>query len=72
MRGRDAIGEFLREVAGSPLDIVLENVVVGDGRAAFTCVVTFSDNRRIIENTIIDFSEHGVTRQIDVEAWDPQ
>ena len=72
MRGREGIGEFLRDVADSPLEIVLENVVVGDGHAAFTCVVTFSDNRRIIENTIVDFGERGVTHQIDVEAWDPQ
>ena len=72
MRGREAIAAFLRDVAGSPLEIVLENEVVGAERAAFTCVVTFADNRRIIENTIVDFGEHGVTRQIDVEAWDPQ
>jgi hypothetical protein len=72
MRGREAIGAFVHDVAGSPLEIELHSEVVGDARAAFTCVVTFGDNRRIVENTIIDFDERGVTRQVDVEARDPQ
>ena len=49
----------------------LENLVVGQGHAACTITVDFTDGRRLVSNTIYDLRDEKIIRQRDVYATDP-
>jgi len=70
MRGREAIGAFLAEIAASRIELAISNEVLGDERAAFTITVRRADGRRMIENVIVDHRDGRIVRQLEVEAWD--
>jgi ketosteroid isomerase-like protein len=70
MRGREEIGRFLDDVAGSQIELEISNEVLGDERAAFTITFTRTGGRRIVENVIVDHRDGRIVRQLEVEAWD--
>lgn len=62
--------QHVAAVAEAPVNLVIEDEIVADGRAAFRVIVALPDGRRIIEHVMI-YTEGGkIKRQIDVEAWD--
>ena len=70
--GRGEIEAFLTRVGAGGVDLSVTDEVVGPGRAAFCLWCTLPDGRRIIENIIIHFQDGRITRQVDVESWDPE
>ena len=72
MSGRAEIQAFLARVATSGVDLRVSDEVVGSDRAAFCLWCRLPDDRRIIEHIIIHFRDGRITRQVDVESWDPE
>jgi len=72
IRGKAEIGAFVERICGGGVQLTVEDHVVGLSRASFRLWVTLSDGRRIIEHVIIHHDGGKVTRQVDVEAWDPE
>ncbi len=70
MRGRAAIGAFLRRIATTPIRLSIDNEVIDDHRAAYTLTVIRPDGGRITENVILSHGDGYITHQLDVEAWD--
>jgi hypothetical protein len=71
MTGHAVIVRFLHGVAAAPLRLVVDHDVVGEARAAFRITVHLPGDRRIIEQVIVELADGLITRQVDVEAWDP-
>ena len=53
------------------LRIALSEEIVAPGRAAFRVDVELPDGRQVVEHTMIWTDGGSITRQVDVEAWDP-
>jgi hypothetical protein len=71
MRGKVEISAFLKRVKASNLILELSDEVLGPTRAAFRVNCTLPGNdRRIIENVIVQFKDGRIVQQVDVEAWD--
>jgi hypothetical protein len=70
MRGKSAIGDFLRRVRGADVQLALSDEVIGPARAAFCVTCTLPNGNRIIENVIVHHRAGKIVRQVDVEAWD--
>ena len=71
MEGRDRIRVVLEQVIAAGLKAELSEVIDAPGRAAFRVDVELPDGRRIVEHTMIWTDGGTITRQVDVEAWDP-
>jgi len=72
MSGKEEIEPFLQRVAGGGVRIHVQDEVVGPERVAFCLWVTLGDGRRIIEHIIVHHRDGKITRQVDVESWDPE
>lgn len=72
IRGKKDIGDFLERIARGGITLSVEDPVVGPDRAAYCLWVTLADGRRIVENVIVRHENGRITRQVDVEAWDPE
>jgi hypothetical protein len=71
MEGRERIRAVLEQVIAAGLRVELSDEILADGRAAFRADVELPDGRRIVEHTMIWTAGGAITRQVDVEAWDP-
>lgn len=72
MSGRGQIEAFLSRVRASGVTLRVSDEVVGAERAAFCLWCELADGRRIIEHIIVHFCHGQITRQVDVESWDPE
>lgn len=70
MRGREEIGDFLREVCADDLRLEFGNEVLDERRAAYTLTCVLPDGRRIVENTILEHRDGLIVWLDEVEAWD--
>ena len=50
--------------------ISVDNIVLGDERAACTFTCAFDDGRRVIANSILDLRDGRIVRQFDVQVRD--
>ena len=70
-RGREAIGEHIRDVCSREMTHRLERPVVADGRVAFTEVCRYADGTNVLCMATADLDGAGkITRQLTVTAWD--
>jgi hypothetical protein len=65
MTGKAQIGDFLRRVNADNIGLAID-----DSRAAFRVTAVLGNDKRVIENVIIQTQASKITRQTDVEAWD--
>ena len=72
IRGRSEISAFLERIAAGGVTLRVEDEIAGADRAAFRMWVTLPDGRRIIEHVIVHLRDGKITRQVDVESWDPE
>ena len=70
LRGKDAIGEYYRDVLGREMTHRVENEVVGDGRAAFNWACEYPDGTRVLAAATVEVNDGKIVRQVMVEAWD--
>ena len=70
--GTQFIRDALTGMAGAGVTVHLDNLVVGDNRAACTITCTFPDGRRLLSNTIFDLKGGKIVRQLDVQVTDPE
>jgi hypothetical protein len=70
-RGREAIGEHLRDVCSRDMTHRLERPVVADDRVAFTEACLYADGTNVLCMATADLDDAGkIARQIAVTAWD--
>ena len=69
-RGKEAIGEHLREVCARDMTHHLERPVVADDRLAFTEACRYPDGTEVLCMATADIDADGkITRQVGVTAW---
>lgn len=70
IRGKEAIGEHLREVCARDMTHRLERPVVADDRLAFTEACRYEDGTQVLCMATADLDGSGkIARQVAVTAW---
>lgn len=70
-RGKEAIGEHLREVCARDMTHRLERPVLADDRLAFTEACRYPDGTEVLAMATADLDGAGkIARQVAVTAWD--
>ena len=70
LRGKEDIGEYLRDVCGREMTHHVENEVVGDDRIAFQEACEYPDGTRVLGAETLELRGGKIVRQVNVEAWD--
>jgi hypothetical protein len=70
LRGRAAIGEYLKEAASHGVISHIELPVVSDERAAVAFNCRYPNGTRVLCNSILQLEDSLIVRQTDVQAWD--
>lgn len=70
LRGRTAIGEYLKEAASHGVVSRIEHPVVSDERAAVTFNCRYPSGTRVLCNSMLELDNGRIVRQTDVQAWD--
>lgn len=70
LRGKEAIGEYYRDVLGREMTHRIEGEVVGEGRAAFNWACEYPDGTRVLAAATVELRDGKIARQVMVEAWD--
>ena len=69
-RGKEAIGEHLRDVCARDMTHHLERPVVAEDRLAFTEACRYADGTEVLCMATADLDAGGkITRQVAVTAW---
>lgn len=69
-RGKEAIGEVLRDVCGRDMIHRVENEIVGEGRVAFNEACEYPEGIKVLTATTLEVRDGKIVRQVNVEAWD--
>ena len=70
LRGKEAIGEYLRDVCSREMTHRVENEVLGKERIAFQEACEYPDGVRVLGAEMMEVREGKIVRQVNVEAWD--
>lgn len=71
LKGKDAIAEWLRDVASRDMTHVVSQEVVGDRRLAYTEACEYSTGEKVLSAALAELSEQGqIISQLMVETWD--
>lgn len=70
VRGKEQIGEYLRDVCGREMTHRVENEVVGEDRIAFQEACEYPDGVRVLGAETLELRDGKIVRQVNVEAWD--
>jgi ketosteroid isomerase-like protein len=70
LRGKEEIGEYLRDVFGREMTHSIENEVVGEDRLAFNVACEYPDGTRVLASENMQLRDGKVVRQVEVVAWD--
>lgn len=70
MRGKEEIGEYLREVGSREMTHKVENAVVGEDRIAFLEACEYPEGTRVLGAETLEVRDGKIVRQVNVEAWD--
>ncbi len=70
LRGREAIGAMLADVASRDMTHTLERVVVDDESLAYTEACRYADGMRVLCAAVAELADGKVVRQTCVQAWD--
>jgi hypothetical protein len=70
--GIEYIRTAIEGAAQNGVRLHLDNLVVGDERAACTITCELPDGRRLTSNTIYDLKEGKIVRQLDVQVTGPE
>jgi hypothetical protein len=70
LRGKEEIGEYLRDVCSREMTHKVENEIVGDDRIAFQEACEYPDGVRVIGAETLEVRDGKIVRQVNIEAWD--
>ena len=70
LRGKEEIGEYLRDVCSREMTHRVENEVVGEDRIAFQEACEYPDGTRVLGAETLELRDGKIVRQVNVEAWD--
>jgi hypothetical protein len=70
LKGRSAIGDYLKEAASHGVVSRIDHAVVSDDRAAVTFNCRYPEGSRVLCNSMLELDDGLIVRQTDVQAWD--
>jgi SnoaL-like domain len=70
LRGKEEVGEYLRDVFSRDMTHRIENEVVGEDRAAFNWACEYPDGTRVLAAETVELRDGKIVRQVSVQAWD--
>ena len=70
LRGKEEIGEYLRDVCSREMTHRVENEVVGEDRIAFQEACEYPDGTRVLGAQTLELRDGKIVRHVNVEAWD--
>ena len=70
LKGRTAIGEYLKEAISHGLVSRVDHAVVSEDRAALTFNCRYPEGTRVLCNSMLELEDGRIVRQTDVQAWD--
>jgi hypothetical protein len=70
LRGKEEVGEYLRDVFSRDMTHRIENEVVGEDRAAFNWACEYPDGTRVLAAETVELRDGMIVRQVSVQAWD--
>lgn len=68
--GREAIGDFWRDVCGREMTHAVTREVVGPDRAAFVEECVYPDGCHVMSSMTLDLEGGRIRRHLVVQAWD--
>jgi hypothetical protein len=70
LRGKEEVGEYLRDVFSRDMTHRIENEVVGEERAAFNWACEYPDGTKVLAAETVEVRDGKIVRQVSVQAWD--
>ena len=70
LRGKEEVGEYLRDVFSRDMTHRIENEVVGKERAAFNWACEYPDGTKVLAGETVELRDGKIVRQVSVQAWD--
>jgi nuclear transport factor 2 (NTF2) superfamily protein len=70
LRGKEEVGEYLRDVFNREMTHRIENEVVGEDRAAFNWACEYPDGTKVLAAETVELRGGQIVRQVSVQAWD--
>jgi hypothetical protein len=70
LRGKEEVGEYLRDVFSRDMTHSIENEVVGEDRAAFNWACKYPDGTKVLAGETVELRDGKIVRQVSVQAWD--
>ncbi len=71
LRGKEEIGDYLRDVFSREMTHRIEREVLGKNRAACSWACEYPDGMRVLAAESFDLGEDGrIVRHVSVQAWD--
>jgi SnoaL-like domain len=70
LRGKEKVGEYLRDVFSRDMTHRIENEVVGEDRAAFNWACEYPDGTKVLAAETVELRDGKIVRQVSVQAWD--
>jgi hypothetical protein len=70
LRGKEEVGEYLRDVFSRDMTHRIENEVVGEDRAAFNWACEYPDGTKVLAAETVELRDGMIVRQVSVQAWD--
>jgi nuclear transport factor 2 (NTF2) superfamily protein len=70
LRGKEEIGEYLRDVFSREMTHKVENEVMGEDRIAFQEACEYPDGVRVLGAETLELRAGKIVRQVNIEAWD--
>jgi hypothetical protein len=70
LRGKEEVGEYLRDVFSRDMTHRIENEVIGEDRAAFNWACEYPDGTKVLAAETVELRDGKIVRQVSVQAWD--
>jgi hypothetical protein len=70
LRGKEEVGEYLRDVFSREMTHRIENEVAGEDRAAFNWACEYPDGTKVLAGETVELRDGKIVRQVSVQAWD--
>lgn len=70
LRGKEQIGQHLRDVCSREMTHRVQDEVVGEGRIAFNEACEYPNGTRVLEAENLEVLNGKIIRQVSDEAWD--
>jgi SnoaL-like protein len=70
LRGKEEVGEYLRDVFSRDMTHRIENEVVGEDRASFNWACEYPDGTKVLAAETVELRDGMIVRQVSVQAWD--